>query len=198
MFSIFFRSTQTVVVCDMWNGTSSLLRLWLVSDGGDCVSTKRKASKELIKWAKWLHDYRLCTCGLFQAHQSGDLWAVWYLIIQYSFLCVLLTTWRSFDKDLYRLAVYLRMEPFVQSNSCWNELISGDQSGLHLLFAHLMRRKTKVEVNDQLQLPDLTYDIQWLSFPPVEGYFYNATFAASQTLFLQTIHKKNMWVRSLS
>ena len=84
------------------------------------------------------------------------------------------------------------MKPFVDSMVCWNELISGDQSSLHVLFAHIMRRKTKVEVNDQLKLPDLSYDTQWLSFPPIEGYFYNATHAASQKLFLSKIN--NMWV----
>lgn len=89
--------------------------------------------------------------------------------------------------DLYGLTTYLRMKPFILSDVYWNVLLSRDQSLLHRLFAYLMRRKTKEEVNDQLNLPELTVNIQWLSFPPTEGYFYNRTYEQLRDVFLRKI-----------
>lgn len=96
--------------------------------------------------------------------------------------------------DLNGLVTFLRVQQFENSHKAWNALVSKDQTWLHELFAHLMRRKTKTEVGDQLALPQLTTNTIWLSFPPVEGYFYKSTHNSSMKTFFQKLSHTTMWV----
>lgn len=102
------------------------------------------------------------------------------------FKCVLFEN--SFS-DLYGLTTYLKIEPFVESFRNFENLLCGEQTDLHKLFAHIMRRMTKNEIASQLGLPEIEIQKNFISFTPIEGYFYQYTHSIAKNTFMDKMKK---------
>ncbi|KAK9507279.1 hypothetical protein O3M35_007174 [Rhynocoris fuscipes] len=72
--------------------------------------------------------------------------------------------------DLFGLLQYLQVTPF-SSFSYWNKLIE-DKRNLFSLLGRILWRSNKIDVYHMLGVPDQTVVNHWLSFSPIEGYFY--------------------------
>ncbi|PIA38536.1 hypothetical protein AQUCO_02700026v1 [Aquilegia coerulea] len=85
---------------------------------------------------------------------------------------------RRFD-DMYGLLKFLSATPF-EVRRWWLEVIKdpyerGDVGAMefaHKFFKQIMWRSLKVHVRDELQLPTQEQCVCWLSFSPIEAYFY--------------------------
>ncbi|KAF5208045.1 E3 ubiquitin-protein ligase shprh, partial [Thalictrum thalictroides] len=85
---------------------------------------------------------------------------------------------RRFD-DMYGLLKFLGASPF-EVRRWWLEVIKdpyerGDVGAMefaHKFFKQIMWRSLKAHVRDELQLPTQEHCVCWLSFSPIEAYFY--------------------------
>lgn len=65
---------------------------------------------------------------------------------------------------------YLQVVPF-SSATAWDRLTE-NKDNLFSLLGRLLWRSNKIDVYHMLGVPDQSVVTHWLSFSPIEGYFY--------------------------
>lgn len=78
--------------------------------------------------------------------------------------------------DLFGLMMFLGVDPYCQLR-WWVRLLEGpyradNPNALHTTVCPLMWRTAKVDVLDQIRIPEQKEQIHWIHFSPVEEHFY--------------------------
>lgn len=96
-------------------------------------------------------------------------------------------------QDLYGLVVFLCIEPYCNmtdwKNILYEPFCNGKKGPMYTLLAHIMWRSSKIDVLDQIQIPQQTELLCLNDFSPVEQHFYLRTHQECSNDFLEKLSK---------
>lgn len=97
--------------------------------------------------------------------------------------------------DIYALINYLEMEPYSEKR-CWDYLLykpylDGNFEPMFHFLSTIMWRTCKIDVLDQISIPNLKTETHWLEFTEIEKYFYNCEYDIRYCDFLRKLKNYN-------
>ncbi|KAK3927321.1 E3 ubiquitin-protein ligase SHPRH [Frankliniella fusca] len=96
-------------------------------------------------------------------------------------------------QDLFGLIVFLCIEPYCNLQdwkaALYEPFCNGNKVPMYTLLANIMWRSSKVDVLDQIQIPQQTELLCWNDFSPVEQHFYLRTHQECSNDFIEKLSK---------
>ncbi|XP_060077806.1 E3 ubiquitin-protein ligase SHPRH-like [Ylistrum balloti] len=90
--------------------------------------------------------------------------------------CVTGTPIQKSVSDVYGLLLFLGLDPYWVKHwwttLLYNPFCQGDPQPLHNVLSSVLWRNAKKDVIDQINIPDQSEHVHWLTFSPVEDHFY--------------------------
>ncbi|CAI6373127.1 unnamed protein product [Macrosiphum euphorbiae] len=75
--------------------------------------------------------------------------------------------------DLYGILKFLEVSPYCHRKQ-FLQLMKGDETIMYNFFSKLIWRSSIEDVSSELNIPKLTHEQHWLTFSPIEKYFYRS------------------------
>ncbi|XP_033741490.1 E3 ubiquitin-protein ligase SHPRH-like [Pecten maximus] len=107
--------------------------------------------------------------------------------------CVTGTPIQKSVSDVYGLMLFLGMDPYWVKH-WWMTLLydpfcHGDPQPLHNVLSSVLWRNAKKDVLDQINIPDQSEHVHWLTFSPVEDHFYRRQYRECATMARRSYSK---------